>query len=160
MLPAATMMKDLAKPKAIGNIHNALITSGWQMNFDGLRRLTPRQRYIGIQYAQEIREKLKFAKGESGYGTTLAMEKKLEPVGVTQLYPAQLENSWYVALAVPRRKSVYGYENPRPNSGIEIAALMTDLRKSSFHGPDTSDALFYIRESPGYFTRNPHCTEY
>ncbi len=148
---------------SVANIHNALFANGFVMNFEGIRALKPRQRYCGIQYAPEIHERLKFAKGESGYGTLLAMEKKLEPVGVTQLYPTLPnigidEPCWFVALAVPRRKTVYGYERPIYNS--RSAQLMTDLRKSSFHGPDTSDALFYIKDSPGYFTRNPHCTAY
>ncbi len=142
------------------NVHLELFKLGYQQNFDGLRRLTPRQTYIGVQYGPEIREKLKCAKGESGFATVLAAEKSLLPVAVSRLYPAQEVNSWYVALAVPRRKAVYGYENPRPNAGVEIANLMTNLRKSSFHGPDTDGALFYIRDSPGCFTQNPHCMSY
>jgi len=145
------------------NIHNQLFANGFVLKFEGLRRLVPRQRYIGVQYPAEIREKLKFAKGESGYGTGLAMEKKLDPVAVTQLYPTVSnigidEPSWFIALAVPRRKTVYGYEKPILNG--ESAREMTDLRKSRFHGPDTDGALFYVRESPLYFTRNPHCQQY
>src|SRR6266446_3906808 len=141
------------------NIHNQLFANGFVMNFEGLRSLRPRQRYCGVQYPAEIREKLKFAKGDAGWGTLLAMEKKLDPVAVAQLYPTLAEpDAWYVALAVPRRKTVYGYRLPVFN-GLS-ARLMTDLRKSSFHGPDTDGALFYVRESPVYFTRNPHCQEY
>ncbi len=143
------------------NIHNHLVISGWTMNFEGIRTLKPRQRYVGVQYSPEIREKLKFAKGESGFGTVLAMEKKLNPVAILQCLPTENETAWWVALNVPRRKAVYGYEKPiSENSWDRPARLLTDLRKSSFHGPDTDGALFYIRESPGYLVYNPWCTEY
>lgn len=136
-----------------------------------------RKRFIGVQYAQAIRDKLKFAAGESGYGTLLGKEKSLLPLAVMQLYNAGFKNfpvrvgfkdlknspsrsepsleNRYLALMIPRRKQVYGFEQPVMNANLP--EIMRRLQKSSFHGPDVDGMLFYAKDSPGYVTSNPYC---
>lgn len=145
-------------PAANLNIHRELFEAGYQLNFEGIRQIRPRRHYIACQFRPEVRERLKFAKGESGYGSLLAMEKNLIPDGLLRLYPATqyetISQQVFVALAVPKRKLVYGYKEPVDN--LNIAALMTTLRGSSFHKEHTSDSLFYFKDSLGFYDDNPH----
>lgn len=145
-------------PAANLNIHRVLFETGWTLNFEGITRISPRRHYVACQYSAEIRERLKFAKGESGYGSLLAMEKNLVPDACLRLYPASPDEGpsqqSFVALAVPKRKLVYGYKEPVEN--LNIAALMTTLRGSSFHKEHTENALFYFKDSLGFYSKNPH----
>jgi hypothetical protein len=150
------MSSILAYNNSVGafNIHRELFKLNYQLNFDGLRRLEARRRYIAVQYPKDIRAKLKDAIGESGYGTVLAMEDEIKPQAILQLYPTEQGDSWFPALAIPRRGVVYGFDEPLPNQRLPV--FMTRLRKSSFHGDDTDGALFYHRDSLDYFNVNPY----
>lgn len=138
-------------------IHLELTKRDFELNFDGIRFLRPKKHYIGVQYPPELRQKLKFAKGESGWGTVLALEPEIDPVSILRIYPTSNDSEWYIALFVPRRKEVYGF-NKTVNVGY-VPQLMTNLRASDFYGPDLKEAQFYIKDATGFWGQIPYLTQ-
>ncbi len=156
---------------AAKNIHNELFKDGFELHLGGFQRFQARRRYVGVMYDADIRERLKFTVGEAGWGSLLAGEAKLNPTAILQIYPTEFEepgrqpdaevtnsSAWYIALSVPNRKKVYGFERPLQSGAAE--QMLKALRRSTAHKDHIDGALFYSKRQSSYVTKNPYASSY
>lgn len=138
------------------NIHRALCQEGFELYLGAQTFLSPKQRYVMVAYQDDLREELRFAKGETGLATTLTLLGVVEPKAVLQCYPAAEEGKWYVYLLDISRRDIIGFAKPLDYR--EILEYKKAGRRHEYFGGFIKDALTYRKPSSRYMEQRPWIT--